>query len=227
MAGHRYRFYVDGFNVYHALFPWFPQYLWLNYWKLAQSAVYAEDSVCSVTYFSAYADWKPEKKVQKHREYISLLESAGVQVIMGRFKEKEKPCDKLKDLCRQHEEKRTDVNIAVTVLCDAIRGKHDRSVIVSADTDLIPVIAAVRGMAPAVKVGVMTPLLRDNKELLDAADFPRRMSERILARSQFPPDVKLGNAGIRRPDYETQAADWIKAHPWVKDPRPHRGGLDS
>jgi len=229
MAGFRYRFYVDGFNVYHALFPWFPQYLWLNYYRLAQRIVCADDTVSSVTYFSAYAEWKSHKSVMRHKQYVSALKAAGVGVTLGRFKVSEEYCKKIEDTCVDHQEKRTDVNIALAVLCDAIRGNHDRSVIVTADTDFIPAIEAVRQVAPKIQVGIMTPLLREHRELIRAAHFHYRMSESALADSQFPKDIHVAGGIVKRPDYERMAADWIAAHPKVKDPRVGllRGGLDA
>lgn len=101
--------------------------------------------------------------------------------------------------------------------------------IISADTDLIPVIEAVRELAPHTEVGIMAPLGQTNRELADCAAFRLQMSEASLARSQFPKEVRVGNAVVKRPDYEAEARLWFKEHSWLHSPTqaPHRGGLDA
>ena len=47
-----------------------------------------------------------------------------------------------------HKEKRTDVNIALKLFCDAIDDLYDKALIISADSDLIPAIQAVNKYTP-------------------------------------------------------------------------------
>jgi uncharacterized LabA/DUF88 family protein len=198
MAGYRYRFYIDGFNVYNAILDRCPQYLWLNYYKFAQNQMLSADTLCGVTYFSAYADWEPEEKA-RHEEYVFLLRNAGVQVTLGRFKVKRRWCARHRHECVKHEEKQTDVNIAVSVLGDAAQDRFDRALILSADTDLVPVVKAVRDLGQHRQVGIMTPLGRESVELVAAADFRRHMTEEALSKSQFPAIVTLNGHTIVRP----------------------------
>lgn len=49
----RYCIYIDGFNVYYSLSnKQFRKYKWLNYRKLAESAVRSGDSIAAVYYFT-------------------------------------------------------------------------------------------------------------------------------------------------------------------------------
>jgi len=198
VGGYRYRFYIDGFNVYNAILEHCPQYLWLNYYKLAQGLMLSADTLCGVTYFSAYADWEPAEKA-KHQEYVFLLHHAGVQVTLGRFKIKTRWCELHHHTCIKHEEKQTDVNIAVAILSDAARNLFDRAIILSADTDLVPVVKAVREVDRHKEIGVMTPVGRESRELVGVASFRRHMTEAMLANSQFPATAKIDGHTIVRP----------------------------
>jgi len=198
MAGFRYRFYIDGFNAYNAILDHCPQYLWLDYYRLAQNMMLSADTLSGVTYFSAYADWEPEEKA-RHQEYVFLLRNAGVQITLGRFKVKRRWCELHSHECVKHEEKQTDVNIAVAVLGDAARDLFDRAIILSADTDLVPVVKAVRDLRKRKEVGVMTPVGRESVELVAAADFRRHMTEEMLAKSQFPARITISGRTIVRP----------------------------
>jgi uncharacterized LabA/DUF88 family protein len=198
MAGYRYRFYIDGFNVYNAILDHCPQYLWLNYYRLAQNTILSADTLSGVTYFSAYADWEPAEKA-KHQEYVFLLKNAGVQVTLGRFKIKRRWCELHHHICVKHEEKQTDVNIAVAILSDAARNLFDRAIILSADTDLVPVVRAVREVDSHKEIGVMTPVGRESRELAAVASFRRHMTEALLAKSQFPAISTIGGHTIVRP----------------------------
>lgn len=138
--------------------------------------------------------------MRRHKIYIRALRWARVDTIQGRFQEKQIMCHKCNQLFKTHEEKRTDVNIALKILCDAVDDIYDKAVIVSADSDLIPAIHAVRKYAPDKRIGVMFPIGRTNNDLTKEADFRIKMSQRILQNCQFPKQIKVGNTIIKRPD---------------------------
>ena len=97
------------------------------------------------------------------------------------------------------EEKRTDVNIALQAVGDASEDMYDRAVLVSADSDLLPVIATVHRIAPDKEVGVMIPIGRTNDDLVRSADFRLKMRERNLRASQFPTTITVGKTTITKP----------------------------
>ena len=194
----RYCFYIDGFNVYYALQNGFQQFKWLNYKKLAEIVVGPKDTIAEVYYFSSYVTWKPNS-VLRHKKYIKALRSVGVEFVVGRFKPKTLKCHHcLKDY-NSHEEKQTDVNIAVQIVADAAIDKFDKAVIISADSDLIPVIKTVHRLRPEKEVGVMFPVGRNSFELRQAADFTLKMKRNHLISCQFPEKIKIGREIIERP----------------------------
>jgi uncharacterized LabA/DUF88 family protein len=197
----RYCFYVDGFNVYYALEekPAFHKYKWLNYRKLAESVVGAKDTIAGIFYFTTFVRWHHES-VERHKRYINALRSTGVEIIHGRFLEKSIKCHKCQQYFKTHEEKQTDVNIALKMLGDAIDDLYDKALIISADSDLLPVIKSVQHHAPEKEIGVMFPIGRSSFELRQNASFRRKMSEKLLQHCQFSNEVKIGNTIITRPD---------------------------
>jgi uncharacterized LabA/DUF88 family protein len=196
-------FFVDGFNLFHALdflktgpeHYKYQKYKWLNLRKLASLFVGRLDSLQEVILFTALATWDVGK-VARHKLYIRANESAGVSVIYGEFKRKEKRCSLCHGRYPTFEEKQTDVNIALSLLQYAITDRYDRAVIVSGDTDLIPAIKAVRSTFPAKQIGVILPIGRSSEDLLKHADFRHKMREYHLASSRFPDQIRLSDNSV-------------------------------
>lgn len=95
---------------------------------------------------------------------------------------------------RAAEEKGTDVNIALRMLDDAYQGSCDRMVLVSGDSDLVPIVKLVKQRFPKIKVTVYVPA-RDKargaaRELRGAADKHLTLPLNLLPRAQFA-DVLL------------------------------------
>jgi len=196
----RYCFYIDGFNVYYAFQekPQFRKYKWLNYRKLAEKTVQAQDEITGIFYFTALVEWKPQS-VARHEEYIKVLRSVRVETIRGRFLRKDVECHLCHKVFHTHEEKQSDVNIALKILADAVDDLYDRAVIISADSDLLPVIKTIQQYAPEKEIGVMFPIGHTSFDLRQSAAFRRKMSERLLRECQFPDEVEVGNVIIKKP----------------------------
>ncbi len=216
----RYAFYIDGFNVYHALndaynykpnlprtvksrvYP-YRRYKWLDYRKLAESLILSRDTVTGLFFFTTYAKWKwnEDKTIGfRHRQYIRALQTEKIEIIQGRFQWREEKCPVCKKVYPDHVEKRTDVNIALKLLGDAIDDLYDKAVIISADSDLLPTISAVHKYAPGKQVGVMFPIRRTSFDLRQYADFRLKMPEELLLSSQFPDRIEVGEIILQRPD---------------------------
>jgi uncharacterized LabA/DUF88 family protein len=203
----RYCFYIDGFNVYYALngdpalksFP-YRKYKWLDYRKLAESITGQKDTIAGIFYFTAFVRWKTPDVVYRHKQYIKALRAVEVETIQGRFMDKHIKCHNCNKYFSTHEEKRTDVNIALKLLGDAFDNLYDKALIISADSDLLPVIQTIHKYFPDKEIGVMFPIGRTSFDLRQHADFRRKMRETLLQDSQFPDEVKVGSEIIKRPD---------------------------
>jgi len=195
----RYCIYIDGFNVYYTLQePQYRKYKWLNYRKLAESIIGQNGRITGIFYFTSIR-WKQDN-ANRHKKYIRVLRWARVETINGRFLEKEVECHKCGRFYKTHEEKRSDVNIAVKLLSDAIDDLYDKTLILSADSDLIPAIQMVHKHTPEKRIGVMFPIGRNSYDLLKEADFRIKMPQKLLRDCQFPEEIKIGKDILQRPE---------------------------
>jgi uncharacterized LabA/DUF88 family protein len=191
--------YIDGFNLYHAIDELAQPHLkWLDLWALSASICGKNETLIQVYYFTAFATWRPGA-VGRHREYIKALTHSGVTCVVGHFKEKHRKCQKCHYKWIGHEEKETDVAIATNLVADAFRGRFERALIVSADSDLAPAIKCVREHFPKKSVNVIAPPgrwghARDLKPLLE-------ITEGRIGKSLLPETVadELGKPLFQRP----------------------------
>jgi uncharacterized LabA/DUF88 family protein len=176
----RVSFLIDGFNVYHsvraAAESTGASLKWLDLRSLCSSYLSAIGGAAQlerVYYFSAYAHFLTPKDpgvIVRHKTYVSALRATGVVPMMGRFKWKPRWCPTCKVENPGHEEKETDVAIAVMLMELCIEDAFDTAVLVSGDTDLLPAIRTARRLYPDKQVWVAFPHGRYNAELAEAAD---------------------------------------------------------
>ena len=87
------------------------------------------------------------------------------------------------------EEKGSDVNIAVHLLNDAWLDLYDCAVIVSNDSDLAESLKLVKTQHKK-RIGLVTPgKSHPSKELMQYADFVKRIRTGVLAASQLPDPI--------------------------------------
>ncbi len=189
-------FFIDGFNLYHSIDETsaYHKYKWLNLKKLAHCFVRPDEIINKIYYFTALAMWDVNK-VNKHKKLIKALELEGVKPIYGKFKMRDKKCPNCKTIFKRPEEKQTDVNIAIQLLKSAMENEYDKAIIISGDSDLIPSVEAIKTSFPVKKIGVVIPINRRAKELVDICDFHMKLKEKHLASCVFPETIDVG-AGV-------------------------------
>lgn len=190
----RITFFVDGFNLFHALDnnPFYHKYKWLNLTKLSNCFVTKKNKIENIYYFTALATWS-QSKMKKHKKYIKALELNNINVIYGEFRKKDKFCPLCKRTYKTFEEKQTDVNIAIQLFELAIKDKYDTAIIVSGDSDLIPSIQAVKTTFPNKNIGIVIPIGRRAELLKQICDFHIKMKEKHLRSSLFEKEINIGN----------------------------------
>lgn len=207
--------FIDGFNLYHAIddLNWDPQtrkrinnkhhLKWLNLWSLGQALVHPKnDELVGALYFSAYAGWLDNGTQERHRAYVSALRSVNVQPVMGTFKKKPRQCPSCKHKWDGHEEKESDVNLAIHLVQLASSDAYDKAIIFTADTDLAPAIRMVRENFAGKEIFVAIPERRLNRsKALEAAATGRiRLTESHFSRNLFPEEIAVsGRDPIARP----------------------------
>lgn len=199
--------FVDGFNLYHAIHDLRrPHLKWVDLRALVEAFAPAPAHVLTkVVYCSAFATWRPDA-YKRHREFVKALEARGVTTIMGKFKEKARECWKCGSHWKDHEEKETDVNLALQLLDAAHQDVFDRAILISGDSDLVPAVRMVRAHYPQKQVRILMPPGRPySMDLVNAAGGPkeaRRIEILHLERALLSEEVAeplTGRVVARRP----------------------------
>lgn len=176
-------FVIDGFNFYHSIKPLQKSLRWFNYNYFCKHFLKKNDEMHSITYCTAVASYRPNAS-QRHRIFIEACRGIGIEVLLGKFKSKTGRCPHCGESITRHEEKETDVNIALALY--RLAAHVDQLMLVSGDTDMIPSIQAIKADFPKVKVGVIFPYNRVSTELKKAAHFHHKTSRKILANFILP-----------------------------------------
>lgn len=182
---------VDGFNLYHAINRIGDQRLkWVNLWALASVFIRPRSQqLVDVFYFSAYPDWFPQSR-RRHVQYVKAISVFGVKSVLGKFKAKDRACPSCGYRWSGHEEKETDVNIALAMLNLAYRDKYDHIFIISNDSDLAPAIRMVRSNFPEKDVTtIVPPHYFHSNELIQASSAKAKISIDHLKRCLLPQTV--------------------------------------
>jgi uncharacterized LabA/DUF88 family protein len=202
-AVNRTTYLIDGFNLYHsartAAAEGVAHTKWLDIRSLCESYLHLVGSGATleaIHYFSALARHLETSKPQvtrRHLRFIECLEDSGINVELSRFKRKTIKCDHCAQVIVRHEEKETDVAIAVRLIEILQRDKADTVLLVTGDTDLAPAVRAAKRLFPEKLVGFAFPYRRKNNELARIADISFNIGRGQYARYQFPDTVLLRN----------------------------------
>ena len=198
--------FVDGFNLYHAVANLKQPHLkWFDLRKLIESFTDpAQHDLCAVFYFSAFATWLPGSHA-RHQQYVEALRANGTTPVMGHFKAKDRDCRSCGAQWTGHEEKETDVNIALWLLNQAYKDGFDEAFIVSRDSDLTPAIKMLLHEFPGKRVKIISPPnAGHSKEMAQLVGKKKLASikEIHLTRCLMSATVECPNTGLvvaRRP----------------------------
>lgn len=197
-------FLVDGFNLYHSLRDaqrdlGGASTRWLDLRAFCASFLphlRPDFSLESVHYFSAIAKHlearKPEVTV-RHRRYLECLRATGVEVELGRFKEKRVKCPQCGTTFGRHEEKETDVAIGVRLLELAWGGSCDAAFLVTGDSDMVPALRTTRRMSPGTRLYCALPYRRSSFDLRNAVDTCFKIRKERYAEFQLPDPFSMPN----------------------------------
>jgi uncharacterized LabA/DUF88 family protein len=199
--------FVDGLNLYHAISRIErPHLKWIDLRALIRRFVRpASETLVGVYYFSAYADWLLAAS-QRHRAYVAALSASGVTPVMGKFKSKNRWCSWCRRASVGHEEKETDVNIALHLVDGGYRNLFDHALLVSRDSDLAPAVRMLMERFPEKRLTVVAPPFAGHStEMLRWASGKTKIRTEHLEQSLFPAEVRdtYGTLVATRPaEYE-------------------------
>lgn len=222
--------YVDGYNLFYGCLKHSSD-KWLDIQKLLFERVVRVQNpaarLLKIKYFTAPIRAKIATHgqdamlaQQAYHRALQLLYPDTIEIIQGYYSleranllEYVRPPDKSRRVAVWRlEEKETDVNIAVEAYRDALKPDVAQQVFVSNDTDIAPVVRALReDFSDKTMLGVVFPI-RDpkspnghrpgNKSLSAYADWTRRhITDVELSESQLPDRIPTKKKPITKPDY--------------------------
>lgn len=192
--------YVDGYNFYYGVICQTPQWKWLDLHKYFSSLRLDED-VIRVKYFSAEIDrhLRISDRRDRQKRYLSALKAdPDVSVYLGTYQLRDVTCRAACKLPYQTpEEKKTDVNIAVNMIADAVNSNADTLILVSGDSDMEPAVLWIDQNYPKIKITVYIPVLpgqnRKNYNYLSQRITCKPLPLLDVEKHLYPPVVDLGN----------------------------------
>ncbi|MCL5269980.1 MAG: NYN domain-containing protein [bacterium] len=197
--------YIDGFNLYYGLREkgWKHLY-WLNLRELILRLQKPNQFLSAVKYFTTRVSATPsdpDKPVRQKAFLEALATLPDMELIYGHYLEKSVTCRNCGYRWTIHEEKMTDVNIAVQMLQDAQNDLFDTAFLVSADSDLFGPVQAIRRGYLTKRVVVAFPPARRSARLKSIAHAHLVIGRAQLTKSQFPDQVrKLDGFVLERPE---------------------------
>lgn len=153
-------FYIDGFNFYNGLRNaaeivdkkpgsnrW-KKFYWIDIVKFCSSLLRNDEQLVYVRYFTARPLSAGKRSRQNRLMKVNeVINNDLLKITYGEYFEKEVRCQAIcKELFTVPEEKQTDVNIASAILEDYFTGICDKSILISADSDLLPPMKVISKM---------------------------------------------------------------------------------
>jgi uncharacterized LabA/DUF88 family protein len=205
--------YIDGFSLYYGLREegW-KRFYWLNLWALVDNLHAEGTELIKVKYFTSgvSATSHDPDKPKRQQAYLKALGSLpNLQIIYGRYELRPQECPYCRSAqtCSQcglpqekHIEKKTDVNIAVELVTDAVYRNFDVAILISGDSDLTPALMRARQFAKGSIFMVAYPPNRISNELGRAANYSFMIGRAKFNKSLFPDTVQTGaGQSVTRP----------------------------
>lgn len=194
--------FIDGFNLHYGIRSRCGRKLWwLDVQALALCYLRSQQVLVEVKYFTArFRD--DQALVDAQSTYLDALASYRplIQIVEGRFKQIFRSCASCGAGWTAYEEKETDVSIATALIEDAVQDRYDVALLVSADSDLCPAVAATKRLCPDKLVVAVFPPGRHSADLQRAVDGFVTIGASRIRQSQLP-DAITTNGGLvlRRP----------------------------
>lgn len=201
----RVMFFVDGFNLYHSVRHGEKDLKgkgmkWLDLASLCRSFLYIIDTTAtleSVHYFTAYAEhlnMENPEKVNRHKSFVRALtadKKNNMAVHRGIFRKRSVWREESKKRDFTYEEKETDVALACEVLSEATKENLDVAIIISGDSDFVPLVKTFNDLFPDKQIRFAFPYERVSRELKKLCPKSFIISKEAYAKHQFSDRVKL------------------------------------
>jgi uncharacterized LabA/DUF88 family protein len=213
--------YIDGFNLYHSLAQTAhdlgdPSVKWLDLIKLSESFLHNIGGDCelsSVHYFTAlplHLHLTDPGRLHRHRTYLRALSATGLtpaHIHLGKIRQQKITIVNTDDAGRIKiwREKGTDVSLAINLMRDAHLCCLDEAVIVSGDSDYVPLARVLHEIHPDIGLRFAFPRGRSSRELSMVAPRSFVLTTTTYLSCRLPKSLRLPS-GKRL----EQPSEWVK-----------------
>lgn len=204
--------YIDGFNLYHPIREMGEPFLkWCNLWQLSEIICQPNGlRLARVVFCTAMPLHNPDS-LGRHRTFNNAQTASGVKVVEGHYI--------FNDEIGRHSEKQSDINVALSLIVDAMDDVYDWAFLVSADSAQAATARVLKERFPQKKLAIVAPPNRRPPDKARTyADRSFTITRDQVERALLPNFVKSLDGGfIRRPAEYNPPTGWL--HP---DQRPKR-----
>ena len=196
-------FYIDGLNLYNGLkSAGLRKYCWLNLEELSKLLLKPNQKLNQIKYFTSivYPDNNLDNyglnKYMRQSRYLKALKTLdSLEIILGRHQENIIQCNNCGHATSKYNEKMTDVKIAVEMLKDTFQKNCTTQILITGDTDLVPVTEAIYNLS-GIKLIIFAPPYRRNDRLKKYCHFYGKLFTGYITNSQFP-NIVINKAGYK------------------------------
>lgn len=191
-------FYIDGFNLYHAIDDLQQNHLkWLNMWALAELLIPSKsETLEKIVWCTAIRTDDPQKML-RHRQYIAALKGTGITCLVGHFSKEDRDCRNCGETWQAPVEKQGDVNLAIALIDDAYNDVFDHAYLVTSDSDQAATVKLMAERFPKKKVTTVSPPGRSHcKEILAITPHKIALNQSQIERCLLPKQVIVGGQHI-------------------------------
>ena len=194
-------FYIDGFNLYHAVDSYQRPYLkWLNLKALGRAIAPKNEVLKRVVWCSAFRP-QSKTKLKRHEDYMKALQAQGVVCRMGHFVHAMDKCNACNHTWQLSVEKQGDVNLALSIAADAEDDLFDVCYLITADGDHAATARYLKERFPKKKLVLVTPPGRHhNRHIERFADACVEIEVRHLEAALLPQMTKYKKRLLQRPE---------------------------
>ena len=208
--------YIDGYNLYYGLLKG-TVWKWLDLWAFARLLLKPDIELSAVKYFTALIKTYPHDQaaIDRQKVYLQAVSAQGkVEIVPGFYNKNKTLAPHADEHCKtcdvatnglvpiyKLEEKRSDVNLAVSMVTDAATNAADCFLLMTGDSDQVGAIEAVRHRF-GKQVIVFNPHPAESKNLRWAATYYKNIPRDLPAQCQLPENIPVGTHGhfLHRPD---------------------------
>lgn len=203
--------YIDGYNLYYGLLKNNPRGKWLDLKSFVASLLRPDHEITAIKFFTARIRPYPYDiaAVERQKIYLQALSSIDkIQVCEGFYNKNKVWLPLLNEKCKscsesrngmarvvKFEEKRSDVNIAVSAMIDAARTDAECFVLITGDSDQVGTIEALR-YEFGKKVLVFNPHAAVSDHLKRAASYYSHIPVTLPESCRLPDSIVMPNNRI-------------------------------